>query len=301
MDLGFDLTFGFCNLGLYTKFVNLINISTIKNILKTHGFWAKKYLGQHFLIDDNIIQATIQAADLKKDDLVIEIGPGIGALTSQICPKVKKIIAVEIDPKLTAILKENFKECKNLEIINTDILKTKISEINTQPYKIISSLPYQITGPFFKKFLELEKRPQSITLILQKEVAERVCAKPPRMNSLALLIQFYGEAEIIKNISKKSFWPKPEVESALIKIVVRDQRSAIRDIDERLFFRLIKAAFVSKRKKILNSLSGSLNIDKAVIEKAFQVTGLDYNKRPQEFSLGDWIKIYQVFSAGQLL
>jgi len=244
--------------------MKLTSKKVIKNLLKRYRTFPSKGLGQNFLIDKRVIKKIIKEAQLQSfSDVVLEIGPGTGTLTFKLAKGVKKVIAVEKDAKMYAILKELLKcrNVKNVEIVKADILKTKPLPypLNAKPYKVVANLPFYLTASLIRKFLETEFPPKLMVLVVQKEVAQRICARPPKMNILAVSVQFYAKAEIISYISKKSFWPQPKVDSAIIKIIPTKYDKVIREsgrVD--LFFRIVKAGFSQPRKQIINNLTKEL-------------------------------------------
>ena len=198
--------------------MDLYSKTAVKELLKKYQLHPLKRLGQNFLISKSVLEKIIDVCQLKKTDIVLEIGPGIGTLTKELAPKVKKIIAVEKDKRLIDILKETLKDFQNIEIIQGDILKIEIQSAirsaswrmaertEIQNYKVVANLPYYITAPCIRKFLESPNPPSSMVLMVQKEVGERICASPPKMSRLAVFCQFYGKPEIASSISKKSFF-----------------------------------------------------------------------------------------------
>lgn len=252
----------------------------IKNLLKKHGLWAKKALGQHFLIDKNILKKIIEAANLKKGDVVLEIGPGIGILTKELAQRVKKVVAVEIDKKIVGILREMLKGIKNVEIIEGDILRIK--NLRIKNYKIVANIPYQITSPLLEKFLTPNRYspiPSLMVLMVQKEVAQKICSKPPRMNRLGIFVQLYGTPKIIVFVSKNCFWPRPEVDSAILRIEVAPKSY---HLNPKTFLDLVKKGFSQKRKQLKNIF------DKEILKNA----GIMPTKRAEELTLDDWLRIY---------
>jgi len=233
------------------------SLREIKLLLQKNLVRPIKSLGQHFLIDKEILKKIIEAADLNPKDTVLEIGPGIGTLTLELAKRAKKVVAIEKDQKMVEILKENLKDFKNTKIILGDILKINTRYyIQDTKYKIVANLPYYITSPVIRRFLECnEARPRYMVLMVQKEVAQRICAKPPEMNLLAVSVQFYAKPEIISFVSKKSFWPCPKVDSAIIKLKVKKEKLKI---NRGQFFRIVRAGFSQPRKQILNNLSKGL-------------------------------------------
>jgi len=251
----------------------------IKTILQKHNIHPKKYMGQNFLIDENILNKIISSANLSAKDTVLEIGPGLGILTAELAKKAKKVIAVEKDKKMCEVLKDVLKEFKNTEIINADILK--INPTGFPDYKIVANIPYYLTSPIIRKFLEAKNRPDMIILMVQKEVAQRITAKPPHMNILSIAVQFYAEPKIIDYVPKNSFFPVPKVDSAIIKIIPKQ----IPEIDTEKFFTLVKKGFSAKRKMLKNNIP-EINLKK---------TGLIPGARAENLSIDNWTKIYRDF------
>jgi len=253
-----------------------------------YGIKPLKRLGQNFLIDKNVVKKVIKAAELHSKDIVLEVGPGIGALTKEIAKKAGKVIAVEKDPRMVKILIENLKEFKNIEIINKDILKNYELRIMNYEYKIVANLPFYITAPVIRKFLESKYPPEEMVLIVQKEVAQRICSKPPKMNILAVSVQFYAKPKIISYISKKSFWPSPKVDSAIIKIVPQKK---YKDIDIDLFFKVVKAGFAHPRKQLANNLSKMLKLDKKEISSLLLKNDVQPTQRAETLTINNWIQL----------
>jgi len=261
----------------------------IKKLLtKKYGAFPLKKLGQVFLIDKKIIKKIIKSADLKEKDIVLEVGPGVGNLTQEIAKKVKKTIIVEKDPRMIEILKNNLENFKNIKIIKGDILKLETKKMNIKKYKIVANIPYYLTFALIRKFLEKEKQPEVMVLMVQKEVAQRICAKPPKMTLLSVSVQFYANVGIISYVSKNSFWPKPKVDSAILKIVPKSKKLFV---DSNLFFKIVKAGFSQPRKQLVNNLSKKLKLNKEKIRTWFLKNNIQPNQRAQSLSLKDWLKL----------
>ena len=271
-----------------------MNLRTVKKLLKKYDIYPSKRLGQNFLIDKRVFQKIIKAANLSKNDVVLEIGPGIGNLTLELAKEVKKIVAIEKDKKMCEALKEILSnlDIKNVEIINQDILKINIKyKILNTKYKLVANLPYYVTSPVIRKFLEMKKQPKEIILMVQKEVAKRICAKPPKMSILAVSVQFYAKPEIISFVSKKSFWPQPKVDSSIIKIVPRQFRVSVsREFRER-FFRIVKAGFSHPRKQLINNLSQGLKSNKEKIRNWLLENKIQPSQRAETLTLKNWLNL----------
>jgi len=245
-------------------------------------FRAKKSLGQNFLVNQGILDKIINAADLNKKDIVLEIGSGTGVLTKKLTENAGRIVAVEKDRRLIEELREKFRNT-NIEIVEGDILKFQPTIYNLKPttYKVVGNIPYYLTSNLLRKIFEDWPQPKLIILTMQKEVAQRIIAKPPRMNLLALSIQFYTEPKIISYVSRGSFRPMPKVDSAIIRLTPY-QESRIMNYELReKFFKLTKTAFAGKRKQLKNTIGAE------ILEK----TGLRPESRPEELSLEDWLQI----------
>lgn len=265
----------------------------IKNLFKDYNLWAKKGLGQHFLVNQNILEKIIKAANLSKEDTVLEIGSGIGTLTIELSKNAKRIIAIEVDKDLVEMLKKTLENINNVEVINEDILKFLDKFQSKSQLQIIGNIPYKITSPLLEKLLiskTLDQKIRSIILMVQKEVAQRICSKPPQMNRLSILVQFYGEPEIISYVSKNYFWPIPEVDSAILKIK-NIGKPMLGDLIEKEFFRMVKYGFASKRKTLVNNLSAGYQLEKKKIVGILRKIGLNENSRAQELSIQNWMDL----------
>lgn len=240
-----------------------------KAILEKYGFSFKKSLGQNFLIDPNILTRIVDHANISEDTGTIEIGPGIGALTEHLARRSKKVVAFEIDQRLLPILNETLSPYSNVEIIHSDVLKADVKTVIEEKFTdvndimVVANLPYYVTTPIIMKLLE-EKLPiRGIVVMLQKEVADRISAKPGTKDygSLSIAVQYYTTAEIVMTVPKTVFVPQPNVDSAIIRLTVRDQPAAEMK-DEDFFFQVIKASFAQRRKTILNNLTNQLPFGK---------------------------------------
>lgn len=269
--------------------MNLTNLAEIKTYLKLAKLKPNKKLGQHFLIDDQVLARIVKAANLKKTDFVLEVGPGLGVLTKELCKQVHSVVAIESDKNLANILKSN--HLNNLQIINQNFLDFNLSQM-TKRYKVVANLPYNITSKVFRKILDTPNSPQSIIALIQREVAERIVAGPGKMSILALSVQYFGEPKIIDAIKPSSFWPKPKVESAVFRVNVFD--NPVFRAETKKLFHLIKAGFANKRKMLKNSLSGSFAKDINLISRILFQADINPTSRAQELSLNDWQKLYKI-------
>ncbi len=260
----------------------------IQKILNKYNTKPNKFMGQNFLIDENVLNKILETSNIKPNDIVLEIGPGLGVLTLELAKKAKKVIAIEKDKELCEILQNVLiaQNVKNVEIIHDDILRLKQIQ-QLQHYKVVANIPYYLTSLLIRMFLETNNRPSEIILMIQKEVAERICAVPPKMSLLAVSVQFYAKPEIISFVSKNSFYPVPEVDSAIIKIVPQTKL----EIDTKKFFGIVKKGFASKRKMLINNLKSEFQNPN--IKSILENIGLNPKVRAENLSIDDWIKIYE--------
>lgn len=253
---------------------------------------AKKSFGQNWLINEGVLNKIISAAEINSTDKVLEIGPGTGNLTSKLSKKASKVVAIEKDHRLIEILQEKFKHLTNVEIIEGDILnhtflKTMGTFKNLGNYKVAGNIPYYLTSNLMRNIQENWPRPELVVLTIQKEVAQRVIAKPPHMNLLALSVQFYSDPKVISYVSKGSFRPIPKVDSAIIRLKPKVEN--LEPEETQKLFKLIKAGFSEKRKKLSGNLVSKLKIPREKIIEAFQKGGIEPNIRAENLTLEQWI------------
>jgi len=273
--------------------MNLASSKTLKSLLKKHNIHPLKKLGQNFLINKTIVKKIIKTANPQPEDTVLEIGPGIGVLTQELAKKAKKVIAIEKDSKMIELLKETLKDFKNIEIVNEDILKY---QVKIKSYKIVGSLPFYLGAPVIRKFLENRYQPKEMVLLIQKEVAQKIVAKPPRMNLLAVSVQFFALPKIISYVSKKSFWPKPKVDGAIIKIIPKNPLELPLKTSERpLFFKIIRAGFSHPRKQLINNLTKGLKVEREKIKNWLLKNKISPIQRAETLNVKDWIKLTKSF------
>lgn len=333
--------------------MELTNISTIKKILKENNLWAKKRFGQNFLVAKDPLDQLIKSANIRDDEVVVEVGPGLGVLTQELAKKAKLVLAIEKDYKFIEWLRKYFKNCKNVKIIHADILPYNLTTL--QPYnhyKVISNLPYNITSPVIRKFLEIghyrsevpftlgsrshpipplpltrksestatrsgdiprsnnfaeskffssslssyppiSLSPSLMVLMVQKEVAERICAQPgsSERGILTVMVEFYAQAEIVDIISRNNFWPVPAVDSAIIKITSKHLN--IKTLNPKSFFRIVKIGFSQKRRQIHNPLTSGLKLPKPEILAILKEAKINPQLRAEDLRLEDWLELYK--------
>ena len=275
--------------------------STIEAIKEKHRFQLSKSLGQNFITDKNVIERIVEGAGPTEDDLVIEIGPGIGVLTAEAAQQAAKVVAIEIDSKLIPILAETLAEYDNVEVINQDILKTDLNGIIDEQrakgsfsgdVKIIGNLPYYITTPIIMHILENSIRAESITVMMQKEVADRIKASPGNKTygAISAAVQYYCEVEQVVSVPKEVFVPRPKVDSAVLKLTIRDKKP-VDLIDEKAFFTCIKSGFGQRRKTLLNSLTGTYGLPKDEIRRILEEAGIDPVRRAETLDMNEFAAI----------
>jgi len=285
-----------------------VDINEVKSFLDQYQIKPSKSKGQNFLINQDDLDSIIKSAGLKKNDNVLEIGPGLGVLTEQLAKKSKKVISVEVDKKVVYFLKQKFKGTKNLHILEKDILKIKNEEIfklfSNQKYKVVANLPYNITKPVIRKFLEYPPQPDQITFLIQKEVAEKIVSKPNKNSFLGLTVQYYGEPSIDGYVSATSFYPQPKVVSAILKIKLYNDRISpeIKNIypdlskfNKKLFWQIVKFGYSSPRKQLHNNLAAGLDLTSKELKSLFKKIGWREDIRAEKLNLSDWAKFLKLY------
>lgn len=269
-------------------------MSSITDTLKKNNFRFNKQFGQNFITDQNLLRAIVDDAKITKDDVVVEIGPGAGTLTKEIAKKAKEVYSFEIDNNLAPILNETLQDCPNSTVIFKDFQKVDdeqlIQLLNNREYKVVANLPYYITTPIIMKFIESAYPPKSITVMVQKEVAERLKsnAVTSEIGAISLSIALYGDVEMTRVVSRKMFMPEPNVDSAVIRIDMQDKYD---NIDKKPVKKLIKAAFNMRRKTFLNNISNAFNISKDRIKEVLKELNIDENIRGEAVSIDNYIAI----------
>lgn len=265
---------------------------TIKYIMEKYGFKFSKGLGQNFIIDDNVLERIIEGAEITEDDVILEIGPGIGVMTHALCEEAKKVVAIEIDRSLIPVLNETVGHHENLKVIHADVLKLDLMETLTTEFgavkpKLIANLPYYVTTPIIMKFLEERIPVTDLIVMIQKEVADRIIAKPSTKayGALSVVVQYFTEPSIVTKVSRGSFMPMPNVDSTVIRLKVREVPPVELE-DEKTFFLTIKDGFGKRRKTLLNALSGGhLGLIKEQARLALEAAGIPEQTRGEALSI----------------
>ncbi len=286
---------------------SLGNFQTTQSLVKKHNFAIQKKFGQNFLIDEHVLNKIISAAELTRDDYVIEIGPGLGTMTQYLCEQAGKVTAIEIDKELIPILSETLSEYDNIEIINADVLKLDLLELirkNTNnKCKVVANLPYYITTPIIMTLLESRLPIESITVMVQKEVAQRMKVQPGTKDygALSLAVQYYCEPYIVANVPQNCFMPRPNVDSAVIRLTTHKE-PPVKVIDEKLMFKLIRASFNQRRKTLVNGIKNfnELSYTKEQVTEAIVRAGFDENIRGEALTLEQFARLSDEFSRLEL-
>lgn len=273
--------------------------SATKEVINKYRFVFQKKFGQNFLIDSNILQNIVDVAEITKEDFVLEIGPGIGTMTQYLCEAARQVVAVEIDKMLIPILQDTLSEYDNVEVINQDVLKVDIRSLSEEknagkPIKVVANLPYYITTPIIMGLFESGVPIESITIMVQKEVADRMQTGPGSKDygALSLAVQYYAKAKVMLNVPASCFMPRPNVDSTVIQLT-RHKTPVVEVKDEKLMFQVIRASFNQRRKTLVNGLKNSpeLNFSKEEILSAIHATGKDENIRGEKLTLEEFAKL----------
>ena len=269
---------------------------SVAAMLRARGLHPRKGLGQNFLTDPVALDRIVAAADLSSTDLVVEVGAGAGTLTRPLAEQAGRVLALELDDHLVTLLREELAELPNVEIIHGDVLRFSSPELIHLGYKVVGNLPYYITSAVLRHFLGQMPRPRLMVVTVQREVAERIVAKPGKMNLLAVSVQFYGQPRTVARIPAGAFYPAPKVDSAVVRIDVGERPvvSLGEGVDEASFFRVVRAGFSQKRKKLRNSLSGGLRCTPPEVSEALEQAGVDPGRRAETLGLQEWASLTQV-------
>ncbi|MBN1189731.1 MAG: ribosomal RNA small subunit methyltransferase A [Dehalococcoidales bacterium] len=278
-----------------------------REMLRTYDLRAKKGLGQHFLVDSSALTRIVQAAGLSQHDLVLEIGPGMGVLTSELVKKAGYVVAVELDKDLYEILRSSFASYTRFSLLNKNILEVDPGQLienekNHMPpgldlagqYKLVANLPYYITQPIIRHFCEAASKPSVMVIMVQKEVARNIVAEPGDLGILAISVQFYGRPEIIDYVPAGCFFPVPKVDSAILKITLFPA-PRLKVTSDKSFFTIVRAGFCARRKQVANSLAQGLDLPKAEIISLMQKAGISPQKRPETLTLEEWAVLENTF------
>lgn len=269
---------------------------SVAALLRARGLRPRKGLGQNFLADPVALGRIVAAADLGREDLVVEVGAGTGTLTRLLAERAGRVLALELDPRLVELLADQVAGLPNVEIIHGDVLQFSTARFGDRAYKVVGNLPYYITSAILRHFLENAPRPQLMVVTVQREVAARIVAGPGDMSLLAVSVQLYGQPRIAARIPAGAFYPAPEVDSAVLRIEVSETPSVLGEagVAEVAFFRVVRAGFSQKRKTLRNSLSAGLGLDPAETGRFLERAGVDPRARAETLSLEEWAGVAAV-------
>ena len=272
----------------------------VGKLLRQFGIRPKKRLGQHFLIDEAILDTIVVAAELSSEDTVFEIGPGLGILTGELARRAGKVIAVELDTRLASLLKHRLACLSNVSVINADILKVSASQLleGKSDYKVVANLPYYITSPILRHFVEASPKPSLMVVMVQKEVGNAIVAGPGEMSLLAVSLQVYSKPKIVSYVPSQSFYPPPKVDSAIVRFDLLPQ-PAVKVTDINGFFQVVKCGFTSPRKQLHNSLAQGMGVKPAEVALLLERAGIESRRRAETLSLEEWARLYEVWAASR--
>jgi 16S rRNA (adenine1518-N6/adenine1519-N6)-dimethyltransferase len=266
----------------------------VHGLLKRYDLRPSKGLGQNFLVNPAILEKIVAAAELTPDDTVLEIGAGLGTLTEQLAWTAGRVVAVELDERLMPVLQDTLSEYENVSLVQGDILGLDPAKL-IEPaahYKVVANLPYYITSAVLRHLLEASLKPRCLVITVQREVAERIVARPGEMSLLAVSVQFYGHPQVLFRIKPGSFYPTPDVESAVVQIDMHNASTPdVEDVDA--FFRVVKAGFAQRRKQLRNTLAGGLRLPPEEVTAKLHAAGVDPKRRAQTLSLEEWVRVAQ--------
>jgi len=272
-------------------------VMNARRLLKEFDIQPKKSLGQNFLVDQRALERIVEAAELGPEDIVLEIGPGLGALTRLLVAEAGRVVAVELDQRLVEVLRQTLTDLPNVEIIHGDILKLNLADLLEQQgdnfqYKVVANLPYYITSAIIRHLLTAEVRPKLMVVTVQLEVARRITAEPGEMSLLAVSVQFYGRPRIVARIKAGSFYPSPQVDSAVIRIDLDDYPVVeVDDVDS--FFEVVRAGFAQRRKQLRNALAAGLALPASEVAQVLNRASVNPKRRAQTLSLEEWAKVWR--------
>jgi 16S rRNA (adenine1518-N6/adenine1519-N6)-dimethyltransferase len=267
-------------------------------LLRQFDIKPKKSLGQNFLVDEGAAARIVTAANLVPDDVVLEIGPGLGGLTRHLAANAARVVAVELDQRLIPVLEHTLAAYPNVELVHGDILQLDPASLLPPTYKVVANIPYYITSALLRHLLEAEACPSLMVLTVQEEVARRIVAAPGDMSLLAVSVQFYGRPRIVTRLKAGAFYPRPKVDSAVVQIDLDPgTRPALGVTDVHLFFQLVQAGFSQRRKQLRNALVGGMGRSRAKVDAALAQAGIDPRRRAETLALEEWATLSQTFSS----
>ncbi len=288
----------FQSTGVYDN-VDLTNIRDLRFLLATHNMRPNKSFGQNFLIDREILNKIVEAAEIEPEDAILEVGSGTGVLTRELAKRARRVVAVELERDMLALLEKTTQSYTNVELVARNLLFLDPVEIFEQrPYKLVANLPYYITAPTFRHFLESANAPQIIVVMVQLEVAQRIIAEPGDLSLLAVSVQFYGQPRIMAQVSAKAFFPAPKVDSAILRIDVKPQ-APLQGEERNRFFRVVQAGFQERRKQLHNLLTHGLHHKNEEVKAWLAAAKIEANRRAETLSIEEWLRLWRTIEEAE--
>ena len=271
-----------------------------KALLDSYDILPKKSLGQNFMHDPKALEKIVASAQLLSTDTVVEVGAGTGALTELLASAARQVFSIEVDQRLRPLLEERFDDCDNVYLVFNDILKTEVAAlVGAEEYIVVANVPYYISSAILWHFLESPKPPRRMVITMQYEVAERVIGAPGAMNLLSIAVQYYGIPRIVSRYGPAVFWPRPNIDSAIVRINTHEA-PPVQLPSAELFFRVVKAGFSMKRKQLKNALAGGLRVKASVARDLLQTAGIDPQRRAETLSLAEWARLTQALAEANI-
>ena len=272
--------------------IDLTNIRELRNFLYAHHIRPNKAFGQNFIVDHSILLRIVEAAEIHVDDQVLELGAGTGVLTRELAKHARRVVAVELEREMLSLLVKTTRNYTNVELLERNLLYVDPTEVfGSEPYKLVANLPYYITAPTFRHFLESANPPRLFVVMVQYEVAQRIVAGPGDMSLLGVSIQFYGRPSIIEYVPARAFYPAPKVDSAILRIDLKDE-VPLTPGQRDSFFRLVQAGFSQRRKQIHNSLTHGLHRKNVEVQAGLLAANIDPSRRAETLSIEDWLRLW---------
>ncbi|QBD83653.1 16S rRNA (adenine(1518)-N(6)/adenine(1519)-N(6))-dimethyltransferase RsmA [Ktedonosporobacter rubrisoli] len=279
--------------------MDLTNVRELRNLLYAHNMRPNKSFGQNFLVDRSVLLKIVQAAEIEAQDEVLEVGAGTGVLTRELARRARRVVAVEIERDMLALLEKTTAPYTNVELIARNLLFLNPATVFGQaPYKLVANLPYYITAPTFRHFLESENAPALLVVMVQQEVAQRITAGPGDLSLLGVSVQFYGQPRIVARVPAQAFYPAPKVDSAILRIDVHPQ-APLAAQEREGFFRVVQAGFSERRKQLHNSLTHSLHYKNELIRSWLAEASIEASRRAETLSIEEWLRLWEVIKEAQ--
>ncbi|GAC1355065.1 MAG: 16S rRNA (adenine(1518)-N(6)/adenine(1519)-N(6)) -dimethyltransferase RsmA [Ktedonobacteraceae bacterium] len=276
------------------KDIDLTNVRELRNLLYVHNMRPNKSFGQNFLIDRSILMQVVAAAEIGGEDEILEVGAGMGVLTRELAQRARRVVAVELERDMLALLAKTTSYSPNVELVARNLLFLDPVEVFGQaPYKLVANLPYYITAPTFRHFLESANPPRVLVVMVQQEVAQRIVAQPGDLSVLAISIQFYGQPRIVEHVPASSFYPAPKVDSAILRVDVHPE-APLALAERESFFRLVQAGFSERRKQLHNALTHGLHYKNEMIRAWLAEAGIEASRRAETLSIAEWLQLWRV-------